>query len=104
MVPDVQIGEPVPPLQSDALPNSPPNLVPETLPGQIKLPDSAKILGAGAPLEPVAIRINLGLSGGHKAEHSQAIDGINLFVEAIDEKGTVVLQQRAKLSELRAAR
>lgn len=94
LVPDVQLGEPVPPPQSDALPDSlpdsPPNLVPEALPGQIKLPDSAKILGSGTPLEPVAIRINLGLSGGHKAENSQALEGINLFVEAIDEKGTVV--------------
>lgn len=94
LLPDVQLGEPVPPLQSDALPDSlpdsPPNLVPEAPPGQIKLPDSAKIRGAGTPLEPVAIRINLGLSGGQKAENSQAIEGINLFVEAIDENGTIV--------------
>ena len=93
-IPDVQLGEPVPPPEvemiPDSIPDSLPNLIPEAPPGQIKLPESVKILGSGPPAEPVAIRINLGLSGGHKSDDAPATEGISLFVEAIDEKGAVV--------------
>ena len=93
-VPDVQLGDPVPPpelqMVPDSIPDSLPNLIPEVPPGQIRLPESVKILGAGPPAEPVAIRINSGLSGGHKSDDSPSTEGISLFVEAIDEKGSVV--------------
>jgi len=82
MTPDVDLGVPVPPPSPDA--------APDALPGQIKLPDSARILGAGPPSEPVAIRINRGLSGGHKSDDAPQEEGVLLVIEAIDEKGSVV--------------
>lgn len=84
MIPDVELGDPVPPMNE--LPDSPP----EFQPGQIKLPDSAKILGAGPAPSPVAIRINNGLSGGHKTDDAAATEGVELLIEAIDESGNVV--------------
>lgn len=82
MTPDVDLGVPVPPPSPDE--------APDALPGQITLPDSARILGAGPPSEPVAIRINRGLSGGHKSDDAPEEEGVLLVIEAIDEKGSVV--------------
>jgi hypothetical protein len=80
-VPDVELGEPVPP---------PANGVPETPPGQIELPDTAKKLGVGPPAEPVAIRINSSLSGGFKSDDQPAKEGVTVIIEAIDDKGMPV--------------
>jgi hypothetical protein len=82
LTPDVDLGVPVPPPSPDE--------APDALPGQITLPDSARILGAGPPSEPVAIRINRGLSGGHKSDDAPEEEGVLLVIEAIDEKGSVV--------------
>jgi hypothetical protein len=82
MTPDVDLGVPVPPPSPDE--------APDALPGQITLPDSARILGAGPPSDPVAIRINRGLSGGHKSDDAPQEEGVLLVIEAIDEKGSVV--------------
>jgi len=84
LIPDVELGDPVPPM------NELPDSLPEFQPGQIKLPDSAKILGNGPPPAPVAIRINNGLSGGHKSDDVAATEGVELLIEAIDESGKVV--------------
>jgi len=84
MVPDVELGEPTPP--SSELPDS----LPEFQPGQIKLPETAKILGTSKLAEPVAIRINNGLSGGHKSDDASATEGIELLIEAIDDAGKTV--------------
>ncbi len=52
-LPDVELGEPMPPRSAD-----PADDQPEFQPGQIQLPDHAKRLGEGSLSEPVAIRIN----------------------------------------------
>lgn len=80
-IPDVELGEPVPP---------PADGTPEKPPGQIELPDSAKRLGVGPPAEPVAIRINPSLSGGFKSDDQPAQEGVTLVIEAIDGKGSPV--------------
>lgn len=81
MIPDVELGDPVPPPSPDAV---------EAPPGRIDLPDTAKRLTAEPAREPVAIRINPGLSGGHKTDDAPATEGIFLVVEAIDDRGSVV--------------
>ncbi len=79
-IPDVELGDPMPPPAGNA---------PESLPGKIELPD-LKILGMESLEPPVAIRINSGLSGGHKTDDVPAIEGVLLIVEAIDESGAQV--------------
>ncbi len=86
LLPDVDLGVPVPP-PADGDPADAP-------PGQIRLPDSAKRLGPRAIAVPVAIRVNQALSGGHRFEPSASAEegakGVYLVVEVIDEQGDVV--------------
>lgn len=78
MPPEIEMGTPVPPADTDA-----PQEAPE---GQIELPD----LTAELPPLPVALRIHPGLSGGHQADADPDIDGVYLVVQFIDEDGNVV--------------
>ncbi len=81
LLPDVELGDPVPP---------PPDSMPDILPGQIELPDTARRLQSSPPATPVSIRIHKGFSGGHKSDDQPPIEGIELLVEAIDEAGKPV--------------
>ncbi len=86
IMPDVELGDPIPPPPADA--------PPEALPGKIEVPESARKLGTGPPSAPVSIRIHPGLSGGHKTDDQPAIEGLRLVIEAIDESGKpVALEQ-----------
>lgn len=80
--PDVDLGAPVPPGDPSG-PAEPP-------PGQIQLPDSVQMLYRREPSPPVLIRINPGLSGGHRFDDSQEQRGVYLAIEAVDEQGRVV--------------
>ncbi|MGV3483663.1 MAG: hypothetical protein ACO1RT_04495 [Planctomycetaceae bacterium] len=82
MVPDVELGDPVPPPAAEG--------ATETPPGKITVPDSAKRLSNEPPREPVAIRVNTSLSGGYKTDDEPPVEGVALAIEAIDDQGTVV--------------
>ncbi len=89
-LPDVELGEPMPPRSAD-----PADDQPEFHPGQIQLPDNAKRLGETTLNEPVAIRINPSLSGGSSLDASRdSGEGISILIEAIDETGKVVSLDR----------
>lgn len=81
-LPDVDLGEPVPP--------SGINAVPELPPGQIKLPESVRRNIRVEPAVPVAIRINPSMSGGYRFDDAKQKTGMHLAIEAIDEKGDPV--------------
>lgn len=81
-IPDVDLGDPVPPGDPTA-PAEPP-------PGQIQLPDSVQRLYRREPSPPVLIRINPGLSGGHRFDDHPEQRGVYLAIEAVDEQGRVV--------------
>ena len=84
LIPDVELGDPIPPM-SDV-----PSPLPEFNPGKIELPDSVKVLGNQPLIDPVSIRINPGLSGTQKSDDADAGPGIAIVVEAIDPAGRVV--------------
>jgi len=81
-MPDVDLGEPVPP--------SGINAVPELPAGQIKLPDSTRRNVRVEPAIPVAIRVNPSTSGGYRFDDEKEKTGMHLAVEAIDEAGNLV--------------
>lgn len=81
-LPDVDLGEPVPPAGINAAPELPP--------GRIELPDSTRRNVRVQPKEPVAIRINPAMSGGHRFDDSETKTGMHLAIEAIDDKGDLV--------------
>jgi len=80
--PDVDLGEPVPPAGINAMPELPP--------GRIELPDATRRNVRVQPAEPVAIRINPAMSGGHRFDDSDTKTGMHLAIEAIDERGDLV--------------
>jgi hypothetical protein len=88
--PDVDLGEPVPPGD------------PASPPGQIQLPDSVRKLYREEPAEPAAVRINPGLSGGHRFDDREERTGMYLAVEVVDDQGKLVafenLDQYGELS------
>jgi len=81
-MPDVDLGEPVPP--------SGINAVPELPAGQIKLPDSTRRNVRVEPAMPVAIRVNPATSGGYRFDDAKEKTGMHLAIEAIDEAGNLV--------------
>ncbi|HBJ37940.1 MAG TPA: hypothetical protein DDZ51_24905 [Planctomycetaceae bacterium] len=81
-MPDVDLGEPVPP--------SGINAVPELPAGQIKLPDSTRRSVRVEPKVPVAIRVNPSTSGGYRFDDAKEKTGMQLTIEAIDEAGNLV--------------
>jgi len=81
-LPDVDLGEPVPPSSINGLPELPP--------GQIKLPDSVRRNVRVEPSVPVAIRVNPSMSGGYRFDDEREQTGMQLTIEAIDEKGNWV--------------
>jgi len=83
-IPDVELGDPVPP--STNAPDSPL----EFDPAKITIPGDARLLSPRAQPEPVSIRVNPGLSGGHQTDDSKTPAGVELLIEAIDESGKVV--------------
>lgn len=82
MIPDVELGDPMPPPEPDAASEGPP--------GRVAFPDSAKRLSAEPLRQPIAIRIQPSLSGGHKTDDEPAVEGLLVVVEAVDERGSVV--------------
>ena len=81
-LPDVDLGEPVPPSSINGLPELPP--------GQIKLPESVRRNIRVEPSVPVAIRVNPSMSGGYRFDDEREKTGMQLTIEAIDEKGNLV--------------
>jgi hypothetical protein len=81
-LPDVDLGEPVPPSGINGLPELPP--------GQIKLPESVRLNVRVEPSVPVAIRVNPSMSGGYRFDDEREQTGMQLTIEAIDEKGNLV--------------
>lgn len=83
--PDVDLGEPVPPAGRDAIMELPPGQIP--LPG----PTSQRGDSPAAPAaDPVGIRIEPSLSGGYRDEDLPGGTGMQLLVQAIDQKGDPV--------------
>lgn len=78
-LPDVDLGEPVPPLGPDAAIEAPP--------GRVEFPDSTRMLLPSEASVPVAVRINPGLSGGHRFDDSERTTGMHLAIEAVDRHG-----------------
>ncbi len=90
--PDVDLGEPVPPGD------------PAAPPGQIQLPDSVRKLYREEPAEPASVRINPGLSGGHRFDDPEEKSGMYLAVEVIDDQGKLVtLENLDQYGELNVA-
>jgi hypothetical protein len=81
-MPDVDLGEPVPPSGINAIPELPA--------GQIKLPDSTRRNVRVEPAVPVAIRVNPSTSGGYRFDDAKEKTGMHLAIEAIDEAGNLV--------------
>ncbi len=90
--PDVDLGEPVPPGD------------PAAPPGQIQMPDSVRKLYREEPAEPASVRINPGLSGGHRFDDPEEKTGMYLAVEVVDEAGKLVsLEDLDRYGELSVA-
>ncbi len=90
--PDVDLGEPLPPGD------------PAAPPGQIQLPDSVRKLYREEPAEPTSVRINPGLSGGHRFDDAEEKTGMYLAVEVVDEAGKLVsLDNLDRYGELNVA-
>jgi len=90
--PDVDLGEPVPPGD------------PAAPPGQIQLPDSVRILYRQEPATPASVRINPGLSGGHRFDDPEESAGMYLAVEVVDDAGKLVaLENLDQYGELKVA-
>lgn len=90
--PDVDLGEPVPPGG------------PAAPPGQIQLPDSVRKLYREEPAEPTSVRINPGLSGGHRFDDPEEKTGMYLAVEVVDEDGKLVsMEDLDRYAELNVA-
>jgi len=81
-LPDVDLGDPVPPSGINAAPELPP--------GQIKLPESVRRNVRVEPSVPVAIRVNPSMSGGYRFDGEKEKTGMHLTIEAIDESGNLV--------------
>jgi hypothetical protein len=81
-MPDVDLGEPVPPSGINAAPELPA--------GQIKLPVSTRRNVRVEPAVPVAIRVNPSTSGGYRFDDANEKTGMHLAIEAIDEAGDLV--------------
>ncbi len=80
--PDVEFGVPVPPAGLAAIEELPP--------GHVTLPTSVQRHVIAPVYEPVSIRINLSRSGGYRFDDSDSPTGMQLTIEAIDERGELV--------------
>ncbi len=84
--PDVDLGDPVPPAGLNA-PMEPP-------PGQIPIPAPPKASGGPAAEEaqrdPVGIRIDTSMSGGHREDGPEGATGMQLLVQPIDASGVPI--------------
>lgn len=83
--PDVDLGEPVPPAGRDATIEPPP--------GQVPVPELPAPVPAPATLElpePVGIRIDPAMSGGHRDDEPEPRTGMQLLIQAIDQRGNPI--------------
>lgn len=77
--PPIEQGEPLPPaLESDQ---------PRLPMGQIQTPDSARALFPQPPNPPVEVRLHPGLTGPHRQNSDDEIDGVYLTLSALDAGG-----------------
>lgn len=79
--PQIEAGEPAPP-GGDAKDAPLP-------PGQITIPESARLMLPIEPTFPVSVEIHPGLSGGHHQDSDNQIDGIYLVVTLQDNQGKI---------------
>lgn len=83
--PDVDLGEPVPPAGRDATIELPPGQVPvPTLPPPAAVPQTLELP------EPVGIRIDPAMSGGHRDDEPEPRTGMQLLIQAIDQQGNPI--------------
>lgn len=83
--PDVDLGEPVPPAGRDATIEPPPGQVPvPQLPAPVPAPATLEIP------EPVGIRIDPAMSGGHRDDEPEPRTGMQLLIQAIDQQGNPI--------------
>lgn len=83
--PDVDLGEPVPPAGRDATIELPPGQVPvPNLPPPAVVPQTLELP------EPVGIRIDPAMSGGHRDDEPEPRTGMQLLIQAIDQQGNPI--------------
>jgi hypothetical protein len=83
--PDVDLGEPVPPAGRDATIELPPGQVPvPNLPPPAAVPQTLELP------EPVGIRIDPAMSGGHRDDEPESRTGMQLLIQAIDQQGNPI--------------
>lgn len=81
-IPDVDLGEPVPPADREATPELPP--------GRVEVPESALPQPAELLPAPVGVRIDAALSGGYRFDDAEDRTGMQLAIQAIDGDGRPV--------------
>jgi hypothetical protein len=84
--PDVDLGDPVPPAGLNAPMEPPPGQIPIPAP-----PKAPEVPAAEEPQrDPVGIRIDTSMSGGHREDGPEGATGMQLLVQPIDARGVPI--------------